>query len=84
MPNTRKNTSADTEKDLTFEEALSSLEKIVSAMEGEELDLESLLSNYREGTRLSGVCQEKLSQAEVLIKRLDEEAAKIPAEESES
>jgi len=72
MAKARKN--ADDE--LTFEQALNKLEAIVTDMEGEELQLEALLAHYREGTRLSQLCQEKLSQAELLIKRLDEEATR--------
>lgn len=79
MAKARKN--ADDE--LTFEQALKKLESIVTDMEGEDLALESLLAHYREGTRLSQLCQEKLSQAELLIKRLDEEAARNDLEDDQ-
>jgi exodeoxyribonuclease VII small subunit len=58
-----------------FEEALKKLETIVSAMESEDLPLESLLAKYEEGTRLARVCQEKLAQAEVKIQQLQKTAA---------
>ena len=60
---------------LQFEEALKKLERIVEAMESEELPLEELLSKFEEGTRLAKVCQEKLAEAEVKIKQLEKTAA---------
>jgi exodeoxyribonuclease VII small subunit len=54
-----------------FEEALKKLEAIVSAMESDELPLESLLAKYEEGTRLARTCQEKLAEAELKIQQLE-------------
>lgn len=58
-----------------FEEALKKLEGIVGAMESDDLPLETLLAKYEEGTRLVKICQEKLSEAEVKIQRLEKNAA---------
>jgi exodeoxyribonuclease VII small subunit len=58
-----------------FEEALKKLEGIVSAMESEDLPLETLLAKYEEGTRLTRACQEKLAEAEVKIQQLQKTAA---------
>ena len=60
---------------LPFEEALKKLETIVSAMEGEDLPLETLLAKYEEGTRLAKACQEKLGEAELKIQQLEKTAA---------
>jgi len=60
---------------LPFEEALKKLETIVTAMEGEDLPLETLLAKYEEGTRLAKACQEKLAEAELKIQRLEKTAA---------
>ena len=60
---------------LPFEEALKKLETIVSAMEGEDLPLETLLAKYEEGTRLAKACQEKLAEAELKIQQLEKTAA---------
>jgi len=60
---------------LPFEEALKKLETIVTAMEAEDLPLETLLAKYEEGTRLARVCQEKLAEAEVKIQQLEKTAA---------
>ena len=42
--------------DLPFEEALKKLEAIVESMEGDDLPLESLLSQFEEGSRLAQAC----------------------------
>jgi exodeoxyribonuclease VII small subunit len=59
---------------LPFEEALKKLETIVTAMESEDLPLETLLAKYEEGTRLARACQEKLAEAEVKIRQLEKTA----------
>lgn len=71
MSKSRKAATGEKE-DLPFEQALEKLEQIVAEMEGDELDLDSLLKRYQEGTKLAAQCQDKLSQAEVLIKKLEE------------
>jgi exodeoxyribonuclease VII small subunit len=60
---------------LPFEEALKKLETIVSAMEGEDLPLETLLAKYEDGTRLAKACQDKLAEAELKIQQLEKTAA---------
>jgi len=73
--------AAPKEDEMPFEQALGKLEEIVSEMEGDELDLDSLLHRYQEGTQLAALCQDKLSKAEVLIKKLEEQ--NLPSSESE-
>ncbi len=58
-----------------FEEALKKLETIVTAMESEDLPLETLLAKYEEGTRLARTCQEKLAEAELKIQQLEKTTA---------
>lgn len=58
-----------------FEEALNKLETIVTAMESEDLPLETLLAKYEEGNRLARICQEKLAEAELKIQQLEKTAA---------
>jgi exodeoxyribonuclease VII small subunit len=60
---------------LPFEDALKKLEGIVEAMESEELPLEALLARFEEGTRLVKICQEKLAEAELKIRQLEQNAA---------
>ena len=44
-------------------------------MESEELPLETLLTKYEEGTRLTRACQDKLAEAELKIQQLEKNAA---------
>lgn len=57
--------------DLPFEEALRRLESIVESMEAQDLPLETLLTRYEEGSRLSQLCQAKLNEAEIKIQQLE-------------
>src|SRR4051812_583748 len=62
-------------QDMPFEEALKKLESIVGSMEADELPLEGLLSRFEEGTRLAKMCQQKLSEAELKIQKLEKNSA---------
>ena len=78
MPSAPKNagqTNPAKAANLPFEDALKKLETIVTAMEAEDLPLETLLAKYEEGTRLARVCQEKLAEAELKIQQLEKTAA---------
>ena len=78
MPSVPKNagqTNPAKASSLPFEEALKKLETIVTAMEAEDLPLETLLAKYEEGTRLAKACQEKLAEAEVKIQQLEKTVA---------
>jgi exodeoxyribonuclease VII small subunit len=56
------------EKKTSFEQDLKKLESIVSDMESENINLESLVGHYKEGIELIKKCREKLSKSELLIK----------------
>lgn len=56
---------------MPFEEALRRLESVVESMEAQDLPLETLLTRYEEGSRLSVICQAKLSEAELKIQQLE-------------
>jgi exodeoxyribonuclease VII small subunit len=78
VPTTSKNAGSHNPAkavSLPFEEALKKLETIVTAMESEDLPLETLLAKYEEGTRLAKACQEKLAEAELKIQQLEKTAA---------
>ncbi len=55
-----------------FEEAVKKLETILEAMESDDLPLEQLLQRFEEGTRLYRLCQDRLSEAEVQVQRLEQ------------
>jgi exodeoxyribonuclease VII small subunit len=60
--------------EIAFEEALQKLEAIVESMESDNLPLETLITRFEEGTRLTKVCQAKLAEAELKIKQLEKNA----------
>ncbi len=61
--------------DLSYEQALERLESIVAGMETGDLPLETLILQYEEGMRLRKACLDKLGEAEVKIKALEETLA---------
>ena len=54
----------------TFEDALHRLEEIVAKLESGEVPLEESMRLYEEGINLAKSCAEKLTQAELTLKRL--------------
>lgn len=78
---------------LSFEAAMTQLEKIVEEMDDNTLPLEQLVVRYSEGTKLVKLCEERLSAVEKKIEILTRTAAgeprveefepsAVPAEES--
>lgn len=68
----KKVSEMDDLADLSYEEALGKLETIVEEMESGDMELEKLINHYEQGMRLRKVCSDKLEQAEVKIKALEE------------
>ncbi|MCZ7639741.1 MAG: exodeoxyribonuclease VII small subunit [Verrucomicrobia bacterium] len=60
--------------DLSFGDALGRLQRVVEAMESEDLPLETLLTRYEEGMQLARVCEHKLAGAELRIQQLEQTA----------
>jgi exodeoxyribonuclease VII small subunit len=60
-------------KKIKFEEALQRLEEISSLLADENVPLEEILKLYEEGIKLTKLCQTKLKEAELTIKKLDNE-----------
>lgn len=56
---------------MTFEAALSELEKLVASMEAGQLPLEASLTAYRRGVELLQHCQRQLADAEEKVRVLD-------------
>lgn len=54
----------------TFEESLRRLEEIVNKLERGEVALEDSIKMYEEGLALSKTCIERLTQAELKLKKL--------------
>jgi exodeoxyribonuclease VII small subunit len=57
-------------KELSFEEAMESLEEIVSKLESGEVSLEESLKLYQDGKKLAKLLEERLSSAEEKVKEL--------------
>jgi len=61
--------------DMKFEEAMSKLEGITTALENGDLGLDEALKKYEEGIALTRICQKKLEEAkkriEVLVRSKD-------------
>ena len=62
--------------DLSFEQALAELEKIVKRMESGELSLEDALATHKRGLELARFCQQKLEAAQEQVKVLEGEVLK--------
>lgn len=60
--------------DLSFEDALKRLERIVETLETDPPDLETALDAYEEGTKLAQQCLDRLEQAELRVEELSLDA----------
>ena len=57
----------------TFEQSLRKLEEIVEQLEQGNVPLEDAITMYEEGLTLSKECVDKLTQAELKLKRLSKD-----------
>ena len=55
----------------SYEQALAELERLVSAMEGQQLPLDQLLESYQRGAELLGFCRTRLQAVEQQVKVLE-------------
>jgi len=77
-------TAKTEDKDLKFEQALQVLESIAEKMSDEKTDLDAMLSLYEEGIHYLKLCREKLAEAEMKVKILNEKMAKELPQEDEN
>lgn len=56
--------------DLSFEDALSRLEAIVSRLEAGQAPLEESITLYEEGARLKSHCQARLKAAQLRVEKI--------------
>lgn len=75
-------------QEIKYEEALKRLEKLVADLDKAELDLETRLKKFEEGTKLARVLLKKLDQAkkkvEVLVKTNVGEARLEPFDDADA
>ncbi len=57
--------------DLSYEQALGELERLVAAMEAGQLPLDQLLDSYRRGATLLALCRDRLQAVEQQVKVLE-------------
>ena len=69
-------------KEPGFEKALERLKQINERFEKGELSLEEAIRLYQEGIQLAKTCEEQLSQAEQVVKKVLEAASGQISEES--
>ncbi len=63
---------SDSISDLSFEDALAELERIVRGLEGGQQKLEDAISGYERGTALRRHCEAKLALAEARVQAIVE------------
>jgi exodeoxyribonuclease VII small subunit len=67
----RTKAAASDGPDLSYEQALDELERLVAAMEGQQLPLDQLLQSYQRGAELLALCRGRLQAVEQQVKLLD-------------
>ena len=60
----------DENKEITFEEALKDLEKIVEELNNGEMELEKAITAYEKGIELKNICESKLKNAQQRIETI--------------
>ncbi|NNE93503.1 MAG: exodeoxyribonuclease VII small subunit [Verrucomicrobiales bacterium] len=88
MPETTEQpaTPEDLEQ-LSFEEAMDTLEELVRGMESNRVPLNDLIDGYEKGTRLYQICQKRLDEARGridLIRRRNDGGAELEPFDAES
>lgn len=63
----------DSINELSFESAYNELEEVITKLESGQLSLEESLNLYERGKQLSAHCQALLENAELRIKRLEDD-----------
>lgn len=59
-------------QEISFEEAIGQLEKIVNQLESGDVPLEQAIELFQEGMKLSGLCTQKLDSVEKKIEMIIE------------
>ncbi len=68
-------------KALKIEPALARLEEIVRQLENEQISLEESLELFEEGVKLADAIQKRLSEAQLRVKKVLEEAESFKVED---
>lgn len=65
------------QKDISFEDALNELERIVKALENNEIGLENAVKYYEKASQLHEFCQKKLESAKLKVNSIIQKDGKI-------
>ncbi|MGM8214074.1 exodeoxyribonuclease VII small subunit [Bacillaceae bacterium W0354] len=65
------------ENELTFEQAMEKLERIVAKLEEGDVPLEQAIEYYKEGMKLSKICNDKLKSVEIEMTKIMKETGEI-------
>lgn len=72
----------DEKEEVTFEDAMKRLERIVETLGGGNLSLEDSLKMFEEGMELCKFCNKKLDEAEYKVEKLmEKEGGELSVEE---
>jgi exodeoxyribonuclease VII small subunit len=82
MPKASSKSTQKSIEELTYEEALAELEEIVSALEGEQNQLDAAIKLFERGQTLAARCSVLLEAAELKVKQVVGDVI-IPFEEEE-
>ena len=74
MPKASSKNTQKTVEELSYEEALAELEQIVSALEGEQNQLETAIRLFERGQALASRCSVLLEAAELKVKQVNGDA----------
>lgn len=56
--------------EITFEQAMEQLEKVVEKLEGGDVPLEKAINYYQEGMKLSKICNDKLTNVQAKMTQI--------------
>lgn len=65
--------------EMTFEEAMSELETLVTSLEGSQVPLDASINLYERGAALKAHCEKKLKEAEEKVAQITFGADGVPA-----
>ena len=74
-------TPGDAENVMSFEEAVTRLEKIVADLEGGRYSLEESLQTFEEGIALGNRCRQMLARADLRVRQLVEAGDRMVLED---
>ena len=61
----------DIAENITFEKAIEELEDIIKSLEQGDVPLDDTIELYERGAKLKDVCEKKLKDAEIKIKKIN-------------